>query len=148
MNKDCPVCGKNLLCEDIDSRQEWCEYAYHCNRCGNDFVWRQDFKEQSQAISIECWTFTKKELRKMEAAWDLKQSFRRALREVTGKVVPTISKKKKHCHGCLTPEQILKVLQTKEFYSFFTWEFDDYTDGHPDALDKQEILKYIENIFY
>jgi len=48
----CPKCdGGELELLETDSRQEWYEETYACNKCNRTFVRRVEFKPQSSLVA-------------------------------------------------------------------------------------------------
>ncbi len=50
---ECPECNEELILQNTDSRQEWCEEEYYCDGCDKTFTRRMEFKTQSSLIESD-----------------------------------------------------------------------------------------------
>jgi len=53
------TCNTELKPDGCDSRQEWYEEFYYCEKCGRDYTRRVDFKIQSKLIESDVLTDNK-----------------------------------------------------------------------------------------
>ena len=51
---DCPKCDSGILEEtNTDSRQEWCDIYYECNKCEREFIRTITYKTQSELVESD-----------------------------------------------------------------------------------------------
>ncbi len=50
---ECPKCSNKLELLETDSRQEWSEETYYCEKCEKYFLRRTDFQTQSKLVASD-----------------------------------------------------------------------------------------------
>ncbi len=50
---ECLKCDGNMELTETDSRQEWCEETYYCDKCDKEFIRRIEYKTQSELVESD-----------------------------------------------------------------------------------------------
>jgi len=67
---NCPVCNHHLHLDEVDDRQEWCRYEYHCEACGNASSRRVTYKCQSSMVESDEWEISDEKLEQLQDEYE------------------------------------------------------------------------------
>lgn len=67
----CPICGTPLELDEVDERQEWCSYEYHCEECGNSPSRTVVYKTQSSMVEFDEWDYSEEHMEQLRDEYEI-----------------------------------------------------------------------------